>query len=91
MTPDRDVYLEDLTVLNSDIRSMMIRPGPGILPRGVTAAEVYALPVFTINDMAGFRDEARRLIDLQRGAAPAPAPAAPAVAALRRLVLLLGS
>lgn len=69
----------------------MIRPGPGILPRGVTAAEVYALPVFTINDMAGFRDEARRLIDLQRGAAPAPAPAAPAVAALRRLVLLLGS
>lgn len=81
VTPDRDVYLEDLTVLNSDIRSMMIRPGPGILPGGVTAAEVYALPVFTINDMAGFRDEARRLIDLQRGAAPAAPPAAGAAAA----------
>lgn len=47
----------------------------------MTAAEVYALPVFTINDMAGFRDDARRLIDLQRGAAPAVAPVPGAAAA----------
>ena len=52
-------------MLNSDIWNILIRPVLGILPGGMTAAEVYALPVFPINDMAGFRDEARHFIHLQ--------------------------
>ena len=43
-TPDQDVYCEQMSPLNGDLRAFRIRPSPNQLPPGVVAAEVYGLP-----------------------------------------------
>lgn len=60
LTPDGDVYIEEMSVSNADLRSFRLRPAPGVLPPGVNPATVYSLPVFTPAQMAGFRAEAQR-------------------------------
>ena len=86
LTPDGDVYIEEMAVTNSDLRSFRLRPAPGVLPPGVLAAQVYGLPVFTPADMAGYRAEAQRVVAAElaaRGGGAVIAQAAvPAVAGI---------
>lgn len=65
-TPDRDVFVEQLTVENSDLRSFRLRPSPNQLPPGVQAAQVYGLPAWNAADLSGIQDEARRLAAAER-------------------------
>ena len=86
-TPDRDVYAEELGLLNPDVRTLHVRPAAGILPGDVNAAEVYPLPAWTANDLHNLREEGRRVADEERRAmgggggalAAAGAAVAPAV------------
>ena len=77
VTPDRDIYSEDLGLLNSDLR-----PAPGVVPPGVNAAEIYALPMWNVGEMQAIRDEARQVALQERQAAGAPAAQAVPVAAV---------
>lgn len=90
LTPDGDVYIEEMAVTNSDLRSFRLRPAPGVLPPGVLAAQVYGLPVFTPADMAGYRAEAQRVVAAElaaRGGGAVIAQAAvPAVAGMAPVV-----
>lgn len=86
VTPDRDVYIEEMAVTNSELRSFRLRPGPGVLPPGVNAADVYALPAFSAADLAAFGLEAQRVIAAEHiargGGAGAPGPLVPVPAAV---------
>jgi hypothetical protein len=44
VTPDRDIFMEQLSVLNDGLRSIRVRAGAGAVPPGVNAAEIYPLP-----------------------------------------------
>eukprot|EP00438_Fugacium_kawagutii_P003851 Skav230672 [mRNA] locus=scaffold2185:329965:335309:- [translate_table: standard] len=90
VTPDRDVYAEDLGLLNDDLVGIRVRGAPGAIPAGVNAASIYALPVWNAAEIQAIRDEARVVATQERqaaGVAPGPAiapaagVAAPAVAA----------
>lgn len=45
-TPGRDVYAEELSLLNPDLRGIRVKPDPHNLPAGFNPAEVYPLPAF---------------------------------------------
>eukprot|EP00438_Fugacium_kawagutii_P004403 Skav208531 [mRNA] locus=scaffold3037:66464:70014:+ [translate_table: standard] len=88
-TPDSDVY-EDLSLLNDDLRGIRVRAGPGVVPPGVTANQIYPLPAFSVAEEAALRAEATRVAQQERlarrGGAPAPAVGgAPAVAGVGAL------
>ena len=73
VTPDRDIFSEELGLLNPDIRHIRVRPGPGIVPGGVNPAQIYGLPVFTAAEMVQFQADAQRVVAQGRvnpGAAP---------------------
>eukprot|EP00438_Fugacium_kawagutii_P014095 Skav231798 [mRNA] locus=scaffold734:131220:155475:+ [translate_table: standard] len=74
LTPDGDVYSEELGPLNADVRSIRVRPAAGGLPAGMRPASIYAMPVWSANELANFRDEARRVADQERRAAGGVAP-----------------
>eukprot|EP00438_Fugacium_kawagutii_P025616 Skav209719 [mRNA] locus=scaffold528:209114:215555:- [translate_table: standard] len=75
LTPDGDVYSEELGPLNADVRSIRVRPAAGVAPAGMRPASIYAMPAWTANELATHRDEARRVADQERrGAAPMVAP-----------------
>ena len=79
ITPDEDVYVEELGLFNSDLRSVRVRPGNGALPAGVAAGQVYGLPAWGPNDVARLREAARRLADQERAGGPQPSePVLPA-------------
>ena len=82
VTPDRDIYSEDLGLLNSDLRGIRVRPAPGVVPPGVNAAEIYALPMWNVGEVQAIRDEARQVALQERQAAGAPAAQAVPVAAV---------
>ena len=65
-TPDRDLFVEQLTVENSDLRSFRLRPQPNQLPPGVPLGRVYALPVWNAGAIAAIKDEARRLAQAEK-------------------------
>ena len=92
VTPDRDVYLEELGLLNDDIRTIRLRPAMGILPAGIVAGEVYPLPAWGANDLAALRDEARRTAEAERrrigAVAPAPVAGGGAPAAVAAAVVV---
>ena len=68
VTPDRDVYAEELGLLNSDIRHIRVRAAANVDPPGVNAAEIYGLPAWGQNDMNSIRDEARQSAEQERRA-----------------------
>ena len=76
-TPDRDVYPEELGLLNTDIRTLKVRPLNGAVPVGVNAAEIYGLPNWAPAELQALRDEAQQ----QMGPAVPVAPVAVAAAA----------
>lgn len=80
-TPDRDIFVEQLSVDNSDLRSFRLRPGPHQLPPGVALGNVYGLPAWTAAEVASIRDEAARLAATERAARGAGAGAVVAVPA----------
>ena len=67
-TPDRDVFVEQLSPDNGDLRAFRMRPGANQLPPGVAAADVYGLPPWTPAELIAIRDEARRLCETERTA-----------------------
>lgn len=75
-------YSEDLGLLNSDLRGIRVRPAPGVVPPGVNAAEIYALPMWNVGEVQAIRDEARQVALQERQAAGAPAAQAVPVAAV---------
>ena len=65
------MFVEEMSVSNSDLRSFRLRPAPGLLPPGVNAAQLHSLPQLTPVQMAAYRTEAERVISAesaQRGA-----------------------
>ena len=65
-TPDRDIYVEELSVLNSDLRGVRVKPGPNVLPPGIDPNNVYPLPAWNAGDVAALRAEAQRVADAER-------------------------
>lgn len=57
--PDRDIFVEQLSADNSDLRSFRLRPSPLQLT-------VYGLPNWTAAEVASIRDEASRLAATER-------------------------
>ena len=85
VTPDSDVYVEDLSLLNGDLRGIRIRPADGVVPAGVAANQIYGLPAWNAGEQAALRAEATRVAQQERqlrGGAGAAAPAAVAVPAV---------
>ena len=70
VTPDRDIYVEELGLMNNDLRSIRVRAAQGVVPPGVAAEQIYGLPAFGPNEVAGFREEARRVAVAERAGAP---------------------
>lgn len=78
-TPDRDIFVEQLSVENQDLKSFRLRPSANQLPPGVNPAQLYSLPGWNPGEVAAIKDEGRRLAVQERGlrAAPGGAVAAP--------------
>lgn len=83
-TPDQDVYGEELSLLNPDLRGIRVRAAPGVLPGGLNAGITYQLPAFSAAEMANLQRLAQQELAAERavrgvgGGAPLQAPA-PAV------------
>lgn len=56
-TPDRDIFVEQLSVDNQDLRSFRLRPAANQLPPGVQLGQVYALPAWNAAELQAIRDE----------------------------------
>eukprot|EP00438_Fugacium_kawagutii_P013922 Skav213474 [mRNA] locus=scaffold565:36349:39146:+ [translate_table: standard] len=79
-TPDQDVFVESLSLLNDDLRGIRVKNAPNALPPGIAAANVYALPAFTAVELGAMRQQALAILAAERtargldraaGAAPA--------------------
>lgn len=80
ITPDEDIYMEELSLLNPDLRSLRVKPSDAVLPGGIGAGEVYPLPAWGANGLVRLREAARVEGERERaGVAPvaAGAPVAP--------------
>lgn len=79
-TPDKDVFAEELGLMNRDLRGIRVMARPGIIPAGINAAETYRIPAWSANELSSIRDEARAVADRERqglaGAVGGPAAAA---------------
>ena len=81
VTPDRDLYVEELSAANEDLIGVRARPARGVLPPGIAAAAVYPLPPWTAAELTAIRGEARQLLAAERnqrgggGGAPVAGPA----------------
>jgi hypothetical protein len=82
VTPDGDVYVEEMSAQNAELRSFRIRPAPGVDPPGVIAATVYRLPAFTAVEIGRFMGEARVEVNAARAAQGIVAAAVAAPAAV---------
>eukprot|EP00434_Breviolum_minutum_P014623 symbB.v1.2.012892.t1/scaffold898.1/size154235/12 len=69
VTPDRDVYAEDLSISNPDIRTLKMKPSDRGLPAGVAAGEVYALPRWGENQLRTLKEKAAAVAQEERGLA----------------------
>lgn len=61
VTPDDDVYVEELSVLNQDLRGIRVRAAPGAALAGIPAAQLYELPAWAPVQVAALRAEALRV------------------------------
>ena len=85
VTPDRDLYVEELSAANEDLLGVRVRarPARGVLPPGIAAGAVYPLPAWTAAELGVLRGEARQMLAAernQRGGVAGAQAAAPAEA-----------
>ena len=66
-TPDSDVYIEQLSLLNRDLRGMRARGPGGGLPVGIRAVNTYPLPAFTAAQLAALQAEGDRVVAEELG------------------------
>lgn len=62
-TPDRDVFIEDLSLLNDDLRNIRVRAAPGQVPAGIAAAQIYGVPAWNGAELGALRAEARQVAE----------------------------
>lgn len=62
-TPDRDVFIEDLSLLNDDLRNIRVRAAPGQVPAGIAAAQIYGVPAWNGAEPGALRAEARQVAE----------------------------
>ena len=55
VTPDEDIFTEQLSITNQDLRSIRVRAGPGVLPADIPPGVVYGLPNWGAADLARLR------------------------------------
>ena len=89
-TPDQDVYGEELSLLNADLRGIRVRTAPGALPAGLNAGITYQLPVFSAAEMANLQQAAQHELAAERairgiGLVPLARAPAPAVSSSDRV------
>ncbi|CAE7713929.1 unnamed protein product [Symbiodinium sp. CCMP2592] len=77
VTPDRDIFVETLSLANDDLRGLRLLPIGGAMPVGLRGGSVYRLPALTAADIAGFKAQAAPVVAaelaLRIGGAAAPA------------------
>ena len=78
-TPDQDVFAEELSILNTDLKGIRVKPSPNTLPPGVPVHQVYSLPAFTPAQIATLRSEAQQVLTQERAARGMPAAGGVAV------------
>ncbi len=66
VTPDRDIYPEELSVLNQDLRGVRVRAARGAVPGGIAAADIYPLPHWSNAELTEIRREAGDLASQER-------------------------
>ena len=66
LTPDGDVYIEQLSLQNEDLIGLRLLPRGGAMPVGVRAANLYRLPLFRPDELDAFRVEADREVEVER-------------------------
>ncbi|CAE7443371.1 unnamed protein product [Symbiodinium sp. CCMP2592] len=66
LTPDGDVYIEQLSLQNEDLVGLRLLPRGGAMPVGVRAANLDRLPVFRPDELDAFRVEADREVEEER-------------------------
>ena len=82
VTPDRDIFIETLSLVNDDLKGLRLLSVGGALPIGLRGGSVYRLPAFTVAEIAGFKARAAVVVAAElaaagvAAAAPAAAPAA---------------
>ncbi|CAE7239903.1 unnamed protein product [Symbiodinium sp. CCMP2592] len=83
VTPDRDIFVETLSLANDDLRGLRLLPIGGAMPVGLRGGSVYRLPALTALDIAGFKAQAAPVVaaELALRIGGAAAPAAPVAAA----------
>lgn len=69
VTPDRDIFVEQLSVLNPDLRSIRVRANPHAVPPGINAGEIYGVPAWSVAEMALIRAEGQRIAREERARA----------------------
>lgn len=65
-TPDNDVYVEELSLLSSDLRAIRVKPNQAVLPADINPGEVYALPALGADAVANLRAEGLQVLQLER-------------------------
>lgn len=65
-TPDLDVFVEELSIFNDDLRGIRVKPAANTLPPGIGAANVYALPAFGPDVVARLRADALTVATQER-------------------------
>ncbi|CAE7615478.1 unnamed protein product [Symbiodinium sp. CCMP2592] len=83
VTPDRDIFVETLSLANDDLRGLRLLPIGGAMPVGLRGGSVYRLPALTALDIAGFKAQAAPVVaaELALRIGGAAAPVAPVAAA----------
>ena len=67
ITPDREVFLETLSLGNEDLRGLRILAPGGAVPVGLRAGSIYRLPVFIAAEIANYKAEAGQVVAAERG------------------------
>ena len=67
-TPDQDVFVESLSLLNDDLRGIRVKSAPNAVPPGIAANSIYALPVFSAAELGALRQQAQAILAVERAA-----------------------
>jgi hypothetical protein len=80
MTPDHDIFVEQLDASNPDLEGFRVQAIGGGHPVGIPPAQVYAFGPLTAEERSQILSEGRDIVDQERGALGLPALPVPAAA-----------